>query len=367
MTEGQRRLRQHIMPWLTALAHLYILSVGIWAVLYLVFGDRWWWLFSLNALSLYFFTPLPLMVPVALLVGQRKIWLGMALILAVGLYLYGDSLLSPSLKEKQGTPTLTLMTYNVLGSNEQTAQVINAIRASGADVIALQELNPVVARAVQRDLAAEYPYQVLNPQPGVTGMGTLSRYPLHATGVVLEGTWVGAPQVLELKWEETKSSVVNFHAIPPGAGANGSFRLSERERQMQALVTLAQEQKMPFVALGDLNATDLSTAYAIVTQELIDPWHLAGSGFGHTFPGAPASNAILTLRWLARIDYIFLSEHWQVVSARIGPWDGASDHRPVIAEVALSSATSAHNVTNKPEYYSEYSGKSSSVLEPTSK
>jgi endonuclease/exonuclease/phosphatase (EEP) superfamily protein YafD len=40
-------------------------------------------------------------------------------------------------------------------------------------------------------------------------------------------------------------------------------------------------------------------------------------------------------KWLIRIDYVFCSYDWQAIDARIGPWDGKSDHRPVIAEVAL--------------------------------
>jgi hypothetical protein len=36
--------------------------------------------------------------------------------------------------------------------------------------------------------------------------------------------------------------------------------------------------------------------------------------------------------WLVRIDYIFHSDAFNVISAHFGPWDGASDNRPVRAE-----------------------------------
>ncbi|MCP4105920.1 MAG: hypothetical protein GY749_10350 [Desulfobacteraceae bacterium] len=71
-------------------------------------------------------------------------------------------------------------------------------------------------------------------------------------------------------------------------------------------------------------------------------WHNAGTGFGHTFPGAasdgsarPVIVGIPAPKWLVRIDYIFHSEHWQTIAARTGPWDGCSDHRPVMATLAL--------------------------------
>jgi len=68
-------------------------------------------------------------------------------------------------------------------------------------------------------------------------------------------------------------------------------------------------------------------------------------GFSYSFPGAsrattPGSSRPQVLgvdlpQWLIRIDYVFCSYDWQPIDARIGPWDGYSDHRPVIAEVAL--------------------------------
>jgi endonuclease/exonuclease/phosphatase (EEP) superfamily protein YafD len=43
--------------------------------------------------------------------------------------------------------------------------------------------------------------------------------------------------------------------------------------------------------------------------------------------------------WLLRIDYIFHSRDWRTHWARIGPWDGVSDHRPVLARLVLSHVT----------------------------
>ncbi|MCH7481201.1 MAG: hypothetical protein IIC79_07410, partial [Chloroflexi bacterium] len=63
---------------------------------------------------------------------------------------------------------------------------------------------------------------------------------------------------------------------------------------------------------------------------------------GHTLPGPVAngsgsrSYAGLPLpSWFARIDYIFLSPHFQTLSARLAPHDLQSDHRGVVAEMML--------------------------------
>jgi endonuclease/exonuclease/phosphatase (EEP) superfamily protein YafD len=100
----------------------------------------------------------------------------------------------------------------------------------------------------------------------------------------------------------------------------------------------------------DFNACDQSTAYAIVTRVLGDAWREAGWGFGHTFPGAlsPGSSRPIILglpvpMWLLRIDYILHSRDWRTHWARIGPWDGVSDHRPVLARLVLSHVTEGHS------------------------
>jgi endonuclease/exonuclease/phosphatase (EEP) superfamily protein YafD len=78
-----------------------------------------------------------------------------------------------------------------------TTRLVTLARASNADMITLQELNLRVAEAIQRDLAREYPYQVLDPQESVTGMSVISRYPLSPTGQTLPGAWVGTPQRID--------------------------------------------------------------------------------------------------------------------------------------------------------------------------
>jgi endonuclease/exonuclease/phosphatase (EEP) superfamily protein YafD len=71
---------------------------------------------------------------------------------------------------------------------------------------------------------------------------------------------------------------------------------------------------------------------------LIDSWKEVGFGLGHTFPGSdvPGSSrpylwGVPVPMWLARIDYVFHTSDLQAVSARMASFDGASDHRGVIA------------------------------------
>jgi vancomycin resistance protein VanJ len=336
--------------WLTArlvtLARVYFTMLFAWAILHVLFGDRWWWLFLLNSFAVYFFFPLPVILVIALLVRRRETWIGFGVALVLGVYLFGGLFLPKYHAARANGPTLTVMTYNLLGFNENREGIVTALRASNADIITLQELNPAVAESIQRDLAHEYPYQALDPQFGVVGLGVISRYPLHSTSQTLSSTdWVGTPQVLELDWNGTTVMLLHFHPFPTNlnGAANMEWSVRAREKQARVIADFVAAHSEPLVAPVDFNANDQSTAYAIATRVLVDSWREAGWGLGHTFPGAasygssrPSIAGIPVPMWMARIDHVFHSRHWRARSAWIGPWDGVSDHRPVVAQLVLT-------------------------------
>jgi len=344
-------IRSWVARRLVTLARVYFTWVLGWAILHALFGTRWWWLFFLNTFAEYLFLPLPLILIIALLTRQRETWIGFGAVLALWMVLYGGLFLPPLSRAAPAGETLTVMSYNILGPSESPEDVVATIRAVGADVVAIQELNPPAAEAIQRELETEYPNQVLVPQVGVTGLGVISRYPLRSMGEALPGAWIGTPQALELDFKGQTVALLHFHTFATGPVRGwGPFcapdhierTVRERERQAQAVADFAASYPGPLIAPADFNTGDQSTAYALVTDVLVDSWREAGWGPGHTFPGSTARDGsraavagIPLPTWLVRIDYIFHSHHWRAVSAWIGPWDGVSDHRPVVAELAL--------------------------------
>jgi endonuclease/exonuclease/phosphatase (EEP) superfamily protein YafD len=205
----------------------------------------------------------------------------------------------------------------------------------------LQELNPEIAAAIERELAGEYPYQWLLPEPGVTGGGLISRFPFErlANAPLDRVQWVSTPMVVRLQLPDGVVTLVRFHAF-----ANPST-WQAREEQAALLADFARVYDGPLIVIGDLNATDQNDAYAIIAAELGDAWREAGSGFGHTFPGAdtrvspgssrPSLDGFAVPQWLVRIDYIFHSAELITLDARLGQFDGMSDHRPVVATLAF--------------------------------
>jgi endonuclease/exonuclease/phosphatase (EEP) superfamily protein YafD len=39
--------------------------------------------------------------------------------------------------------------------------------------------------------------------------------------------------------------------------------------------------------------------------------------------------------WVFRMDYILHSDDWVALSAKLGKWDGISDHRPIVSTLEL--------------------------------
>ncbi len=339
-------LRKALRALIVSLAWAYLIGLGGWFVGSRVFGDRWWWLFFLNALALYLFVPL---VPLALVtpwLRQRRLWPGIVAGFALGLYLYGGLWLPRPMEAQPTGPAVTVMTFNTLGFNKCPECVVASVRASGADLINFQELSRPVAAALARDLAQEYPYQVLKPTAQTLGMGVISRFPLRDTGESLPGSWVGRPQVLALTVGETRVLVVNAHTLATGPGEADDFDRTIRERfvQAQTLVAFAQTHPGPLIFASDCNLTDQNADYRLLTTIWHDSWREAGRGLGRTFPGGDQGGdgnvrfGVLTLpRWIVRIDYVWHSSGWRATEARLGQWDGHSDHRPTIARLVLTT------------------------------
>lgn len=345
-TEGKKRnLGNRVRSWLLArlvtLSWAYGTVLAALLVIRFVLGDFSWWSFAMNAMLLYAFAPVPLVLGVAVLTQRREVWLIFGVSTTIWAWLWGGLFMPRFPQTPAAGPTLTVMTYNVLGFNFDSQAVLSTLRAANADVVGLQELNPEIASAIERELSEEYPYQWLAPEPGVTGGGLISRYPFERVSAAPLDTvhWVSPPMAVALDVQEHVVTLVRFHAF----AQPGVWR--EREQQAALLAEYARAHAGPLAFVGDLNATDQNTAYHLVAHTLRDAWREAGWGFGHTFPGAdthvspgssrPNLGAFAVPAWLVRVDFIFHSDELITLDAQLGLFDGLSDHRPMIATLGL--------------------------------
>jgi len=234
------------------------------------------------------------------------------------------------------------MTYNVGNGLADPGLLATLLKKTAADVVGLQELAAAQAEVLAVDLADLYPYQLLAPT-GFSGKGLLSRFPLlYQEQLQL---YPGRPDIrAAVDVNGIPLGVLVVHPPPPRlVGSRITFDAATLA-QLDALADLAIEHA-PSVLLGDFNMTRRNRSHArFMAAGLADAFAVAGTGRGWTLPvrlgHATRFNHRLQglpLRPVARVDYIWYTAPLHAEAAWVGP-DAGSDHLPVLARLALSTA-----------------------------
>lgn len=134
-------------------------------------------------------------------------------------------------------------------------------------------------------------------------------------------------------------AVVDVHGTPVQVAVTHLQNRSRRERGEQAahLADLLTRDGRPAstVVLGDMNAGPDAPETRALTAVLVDVWAAVGDGPGHTFPARHP---------VARIDHVLVSPDVTALTAEVVD-TRASDHRPVVAELALPDGGGATDPT----------------------
>ncbi len=232
--------------------------------------------------------------------------------------------------------TFRVMAFNIHHAADASGtvdveRIARVIRESGADVVALQEVDRGVDRSGRLDLVFELseatglPYFAFGKNidfgGGAYGNALISRFPIvDHENVLLEQLETHEQRgvlstVLDVDGSELHVFVIHFDH------ANETERIHS-VRQVEQLLTPGPA---PYVIAGDLNDIPESDTYRMMTDLVNDAWLAAGDGPGYTFPSDSPDR---------RIDYIFHTSGVHVSDAWV-PESQASDHRPVVVEVSL--------------------------------
>ena len=173
--------------------------------------------------------------------------------------------------------TLRVVTFNQLYTNERVEEVLDALSAQDADVIALQELSPAVADALQTRLKDMYPYADFRPSRETEGVGLFSRYPI--TDVIYK--WKPQVQRATVDVRGADVTVLNVHAPAPyrsgSTGPLAAYDPQQREPRFEVLLRRIDEATGPLVVLGDFNLSDREWRYNDVSARLTDVFSDDGS------------------------------------------------------------------------------------------
>jgi endonuclease/exonuclease/phosphatase family metal-dependent hydrolase len=340
--------------WLPGL----ILSYGGFLALITVVNwsgpDRWW----IGALNLYlpqavWLVPL---LPLAILswkFARRWVW-------AVGIcgaWVCGPIMgfcwrLHEQVAPVAAEATLRLMTCNIKNGRRDVAALISEMGRYKPDVVCLQDVEKVMSGPLGGHFRG---WNVRSYGQYVIA----SRWPLAKAEV----RFISPPDEGEyvirtvLQFGQTPISIYNVHLLTPRDGLNalrvarkqpGRFteavqdlRDNVERRILQAgrLSDIVRQERGATILAGDLNSPDESLACkSLRDANLHDAFAEGGRGYGYTYGHFLLHNRIPWLpgaSWM-RIDHIMLNH--QVRSIRC--WTGtnrASDHRPVYADLALST------------------------------
>lgn len=259
---------------------------------------------------------IPVLFIAALLTRRRRAWLVSAVPLLVWLFLVAPLLvpLSGASAAETDAPTLTVASQNVQAGSGTAADSAHTLVDSGADVIALVELDGAARDAASDALAATHPYSY-----AVGTVGLWSIYPITNEQPLDLGLGWKRALAADIESPDGLISVYVIHAASLRIGFQ-----SDRDEMLAALAdTVAQDENDRMLVMGDFNAATTDPALTPLRRVVSEPNQSAMS-LGSTWP---ASNP------LVRIDHIFQSGltpvHNEVIPA------GASDHLAVVTRFLL--------------------------------
>lgn len=275
---------------------------------------------NLGSLGETFLPWFAVFLPVILVIGvvRRSATALIALLLptVVWLDLFGGLVSDKS----GGGGELTVATHNVNADNPDPAGTVRQVAASGADVLALQELPTGQVAAYEKALAGKYKYHSVQ---GTVGLW--SKYPMTDTSPVDIGMgWIRAMRST-VRTPQGTVAVYVAHMPSVRVKLNAGFTANQRDGSAVALgAAIDRDEVGKVVLLGDLNGTMNDRSLNSVTSQMRSTQGAAGDGFGFTWPAAFP---------MARIDQIMVKDVEPVSSWTLGRTD--SDHLPIAARIKL--------------------------------
>ena len=243
-----------------------------------------------------------------------------------------------------GVP-LRVASFNIRYGNGDLEGIAAAIRATGADVVGLQEVDVHWAErsgfadqasrlgerlGMQVRFAPIYrlPAADASRPPREFGVALLSRLPIARwRNDSLTRLSTQEASALPARMPGLLDATLDLRGTPVRVlVAHLDYRADPSVRQKQAgeILAILDGSAEPTLLFGDLNATPDAPELRPLLERLRDAWS-PSLGPGLTYPADSPSK---------RIDYVLASPHFTVRSAVV-PDTRASDHRPVVVDLRL--------------------------------
>ena len=256
--------------------------------------------------------------------GRRQFWKGLALVfcLSVHTFYVVRSQLPLGPVVDTDSPSIRVMSSNLLASNTEYHEHVRYIRDVDPDVIVFQEYTSAWAEALSSALS-EYEHKVSVSLESPFGIALFSKLPIIRSNLDASNNThrPGIDSVVSTASGTLR--IIGAHPPPPVS----QQLYEERNAQLQALANVTNSEDLPLVVLGDLNITPWSAHF----REFVEIGRLRDGrrGFG-ILPTWPAGFLVLQIP----IDHVIVNDG--VVVLDMGSSDKlASDHRSIWADVGL--------------------------------
>ena len=226
--------------------------------------------------------------------------------------------------EALSAPHLRLMTANVYFENPDFTGIANEILAEDPDVLFLQEYGPALEDAlVESGVAERLGYSKVAYENPYFGSAIYSRFPLEDVTTFRAGGRLAIHASVRVG--AVSISLYNLHPTSPGLGEGAAASWNEAWSRITKELAANPGR---LIAAGDFNLDQHHKWYRKLKEIGLKSAHEErGRGNATTWPKGRKLRPI-------RIDHVFHSDQIVCLSIREGIGQG-SDHRPVIAELAI--------------------------------
>lgn len=247
---------------------------------------------------------------------------------------YGEMVTGPD-PAADPTNSIRVMAYNIhhaggMDGVVDIERIADVILESGADVVALQEVDVMVGRSGHihqvRELARLTGLEHtafganIDLDEGWYGTATISRFPiLEERNTHFEQIGPEQRGVLETLLDVNGEELLFLNTHLDHRGGDDRERILYVNETREKILPRYDADRILFA--GDFNTRPVSEAYRLVTEYMTDSWMEVGEGEGNTIPSNDPNR---------RIDYIFYKGALRPLSAWV-PRTTASDHLPVAA------------------------------------
>ncbi len=215
----------------------------------------------------------------------------------------------------------TIVSLNLLSSNNKSDKVINFIKDKNPDILILLEYNPKWETLLS-EITNQYIFKKTVVRNDNFGIGYFSKVESKAS--ILNFDYTKVPSIkANIEIGEESVTIIATHPFPP----LGQERFNARNFHLKSLVKKRKEFSENLIIVGDLNTSSYSTHFKNLLEKTDLKDSRNGLGIMPTWP----SNFTL---FQTTLDHFLVSDNIYIIHRGTGP-DLGSDHLPILMEFGI--------------------------------